>query len=206
MKLNLIIILFTVLCDLYSFSQTPHYTPEITFGNRSISFQHFIKYDINKDWSLNNVTLFDSEYENKINDIFFIRNMLSYSINKSFKSNIAFGIKNPGSFLTSTVQYVYQSPRIKLSYHLGATFQKDFTLEQSINLYLSKQINKSSELFMSVFAVLNTNFKSLGRRIQQFRIGKKKKQFQISLAINLDQFNKSKRSLENYGIAIKFNI
>lgn len=186
-------------------SQNTRFSPELMFGNRSVAYQNYIGYELSKKWSINNITLFDTEYNNDRNNIFFIRNMLSYSINKSFKANIAFGVKNPGGFNTLTLQYNLNTQNFSLNYNIGTTYQNGFTLEQSLILNYSKRINTYYEFFTRLFTVMNTNLKYLDRGIQQLRIGIKKETLHVSLAINLDQFKKAEKTLENFGIAFKYN-
>lgn len=186
-------------------SQNLGFSPEITMGNRSTAYQHFIGYKINDYWSINNVTLYDTEYNNDDNNIFFVRNMVSYTVTKAIKTNFAFGVKNPGGFLTTTFQYQLNKPRFKVTYNVGSTYQNGFTLEQSLNLYYAVPISESTNLFTSLFTVFNTNLKYLDRGIQQFRIGIKKGRFQTGIAINLDQFEKAEKTLENFGISVKYN-
>ena len=205
MKRLVIFIFFIVLGTFLSYSQNTKFSSEFTFGNRSIAYQHYVRYDLSKKWSLNNITLYDTEYNSDSNNIFFVRNMLSYSLNKSFKTNIAFGVKNPGAFTTATVQYVLSTKQFKLNYNVGTTYQNGFTLEQSLILNYSKHINAPNEFFIRLFTVVNTNLKYLNRSIQQLRIGIKKEDLLVGLAINLDQFKKAKKTLENFGIAFKYN-
>lgn len=203
---RLVIFIYLVLCGTFlSHSQDTKFLSEFTFGNRSIGYQHYIGYNLSKEWSINNVTLFDTEYNNDNNNMFFIRNMLSYVINKSFKANVAFGVKNPGGFNTITLQYALNTQNFSLNYNIGTTYQNGFTLEQSLIIDYSKRINTSYEFFTRLFTVMNTNLKYLDRGIQQLRIGITKEGLQISLAINLDQFKKAEKTLKNFGIAIKYN-
>jgi hypothetical protein len=186
-------------------AQSVSNSPEMVLGNRSIGFQHFIGYQINNKWSFNNISLFDTEYSNDKNNIFFIRNMLSYNLNKHFKTNVALGIKNPGAFATLTSQYQYTSSNFKLSYALGSTYQNGFTLEQTLLMNYTPSLTKSIQAYVNLFVVVNTNLKELDRGIQQLRIGIKKTQFISGIAINLDQFTKAKKTLENFGVFVKYN-
>ncbi len=205
MKKAILLIQLIVIGTFYSYAQNTKFFPEITLGNRAVSYQHFVDYNFSESWSINNVTLFDTEYNNEDNNIFFIRNMLSYSPNKSFKTNVAFGVKNPGSFISVTTQYLLSFSNFKAAYAVGSTYQDGFTLEQSLSLYYSKPITESIEIFSSFFTVFNTNLKYLDRGIQQIRVGLKKEAFQLSMAFNFDQFKKAEKTLENYGIAFKYN-
>ncbi|MGW9684854.1 hypothetical protein [Flagellimonas sp. 2504JD1-5] len=205
MKRTILLIQFTILSIFSSFSQDTKFTPEVTFGNRAVSYQHLMDYSLSENWSVNNVTLFDTEYGNEDNNIFFVRNTLSYSLSQSFKTNIAFGVKNPGGFLTGTAQYSLNTPSFKATYVVGSTYQNGFTLEQSLSFQYTRPINEGTEFFTSLFTVFNTDLKYLDRGIQQIRVGIKKAGFQAGLAFNLDQFKKAEKTLENFGFALKYN-
>jgi hypothetical protein len=186
-------------------AQSVSFSPEMVLGNRSTGYQHFIGYQINDKWSINNVSLFDTEYSNDKNNIFFIRNMLSYNLNKHLKTNVALGIKNPGAFVTLTSQYQYASSNFKLNYAIGSTYQDGFTLEQTLILNYTPKLSKTIQGYINLFAVVNTNLKVLDRGIQQLRIGIKKEKLITGIAANLDQFNKAEKTLENFGVFIKYN-
>lgn len=196
---------FIICGSLLTSAQNISFFPEVLLGNRSAAYQHYIGYRLNDSWSFNNISLFDSEYTNNQNNIFFIRTMLSYNLNKNFKVNTAIGIKNPGTFATITSQYLYTSQRLKLSYALGSTYQNGFTLEQTLLLNYTPVLRKNIQGYINLFAVLNTNFKVLDRSIQQLRVGIKKERLITGLAVNLDQFTRAKKTLENFGIFIKYN-
>lgn len=186
-------------------AQSVSFSPEMVLGNRSTGYQHFIGYQINDKWSFNNVSLLDTEYRKDKNNIFFIRNMLSYKLNKHFKTNVALGIKNPSAFATLTSQYQYAYSNFKLSYALGSTYQNGFTLEQTLLMNYIPSLTKSIQAYVNLFVVVNTNLKELNRGIQQLRIGIKKEQLITGIALNLDQFTKAKKTLENFGLFIKYN-
>ena len=202
---NIYLSVFITLASLKLNAQSVNFSPDLVVGNRSTSYQHFIGFKINDRWSLNNVSLFDTEYDNDKNNIFFIRNMLSFNINKHFKANIALGIKNPGSFSTLTTQYQYASSSLKLSYAIGSTYQNGFTLEQTLSLNYTPIMSKNIQGYINLFAVVNTNLKVLDRGIQNLRLGIKKEKLITGIALNLDQFNKAEKTLENFGIFIKYN-
>lgn len=187
-------------------AQSVSFSPEKVLGNRSATYQHFISYDFDETWSINNVSLFDTEYNTDKNNIFFIRNMLSYKLNQQIKVSAAFGIKNPGAFATLNAQYQYTTTNFKLSYSIGNTYQNGFTLEQNLILNYTPTLSKNFKGYINLFAVVNTNLKQLDRGIQQLRIGIKKERLIIGLALNLDQFTKGEKTLENFGAFIKYNI
>lgn len=186
-------------------AQSVSFSPEMVLGNRSMAYQHFIGYSFNNSWSINNVTLFDSEYNGDKNNIFFIRNMLSYNLNKHFKANVALGIKNPGAFTTLTSQYQYIASSFRFSYAIGSTYQNGFTIEQTLMMNYTPNLTKSIQTYVNLFVVVNTNLKVLDRGIQQLRIGIKKEQPISGVALNLDLFAKAEKTLENFGVFIKHN-
>lgn len=203
---HIIILVLKIFGTTKSNAQSVSFSPEKVLGNRSTAYQHFISYSFDETWSINNVTLFDTEYNTDKNNIFFIRNMLSYKLNQQIKVNAAFGIKNPGAFATLNAQYQYTTTNFKLSYSIGNTYQNGFTLEQNLILNYTPTLSKNFKGYINLFAVVNTNLKQLDRGIQQLRIGIKKERLIIGLALNLDQFTKGKKTLENFGAFIKYNI
>ncbi|MFH4965730.1 hypothetical protein V8G69_12085 [Gaetbulibacter sp. M235] len=64
----LVYILFGILV---SNAQNVDFSPELVIGNRSITYQHFIGYRFNDTWSINNISLFDTDYNGDNNNIFF---------------------------------------------------------------------------------------------------------------------------------------
>ena len=174
-----ITLLFTVLV---SNAQSVGFTPEMVLGNRSLSYQHFISHSFDEKWSINNISQFDTEYENDTNNIFFIRNMLSYSFNKHFNASVAIGVKNPGAFATIAYQYQYKAPSFKLSYAIGSSYQKSFTLDQTLIMNYTPTLSKSIKAYVNLFAVVNTNLRILDRGIQQLRIGIKKEKLITGVA------------------------
>jgi hypothetical protein len=181
------------------------FTPEIVLGTRSHSYQHYINYNFDNTWSINNVILFDNEYFDDGNTIFFIRNMLAYTVGKHYKINAGIGIKNPGSFSTINVHYQLAKSNLKLSYSLGTTYQEGFTMEQNISLNYTPKLTKTVNFYLGVFAVMNTDFKIINRGIQQVKVGVKKRDIMFGFASNFDQFNNASKTLENYGIFLKYN-
>ncbi|WP_417197461.1 hypothetical protein [Bizionia sp.] len=198
----LVFILFGILV---SNAQSVRFSPEMIVGNRSTGYQHFIGYKINDTWSINNISLFDLEHTNNKNNIFFIRNMLSYTLNKHFKANVSIGVKNPGKFTTLSSQYQYVTSKLKINYSIGSTYQNGFTLEQSFLLNYTPTLSKNIQGYINLSAVLSTNFKVLNRGIQQLRFGIKKEKLITGMSVNLDQFIKAEKTLENFGVFTKYN-
>jgi len=204
--LRLISVLIFILFEAFAVNaQSASFSPEILLGNRSASYQHFIEYNFNDTWSINNVSLFDTEYTNDKNNIFFIRNMLSFKLNKHIKANVALGVKNPGAFISISTQYNYATTNFRLSYAVGGTYQNEVTLEQNLILNYTPTICTNLQGYINLFVVINTNLKVLDRGIQQWRIGIKKERCVTGIAINLDQFTKAEKTLENFGAFIKYN-
>ncbi len=199
------LLIFIIFGALASNAQNVSFSPEMVVGNRSITYQHYIGYRLNDSWSINNISLFDSEHANDDDNIFLIRNMLSYDLSKHFKANVAFGIKNPGKFTTLSTQYQYNTEYLKISYAVGGTYQNGFTLEQNIILNYTPMLSKNIQGYINFFAVVSTNLKVLDRGIQQLRFGIKKVKLITGIAVNLDQFTKAEKTLENFGIFIKYN-
>ncbi|MBW2936760.1 hypothetical protein KXJ69_01500 [Aureisphaera sp. CAU 1614] len=205
MKTILQFIVFILFGLQLTHGQLLSFTPEIVLGTRSHTYQHYINYSFDSNWSINNVTLFDAEYFTEGNTIFFIRNMLAYKVSKHYKINAGFGVKNPGTFSTINGQYQLTKSKLKLNYSIGTTYQEGFTLEQNISLNYTPRLTNTLDFYLSVFAVMNTDFKMINRGIQQVKIGVKKGDIMFGLAGNLDQFNNTSKTLENYGVFIKYN-
>ncbi len=199
------LLVFIIIGILKTNAQNVSFSPEMVIGNRSTAYQHYIGYKINDTWSINNISLFDSEHTNNKNNIFFIRNMVSYNLNKHFKGNVAIGIKTPGKFATLSTKYQYVTPNFRINYTIGSTYQNGFTLEQTLILNYTPDLSKNIQGYINLSAVLSTNLKVLNRGIQQLRFGIKKEKLITGMAVNLDQFTKAEKTLENFGVFIKFN-
>lgn len=192
-----------IFATLASNAQSSGFSPEMVIGHRSLSYQHFVSHRFNNKWSVNNISQFDTEYDNETNNIFFIRNMLSYSVSKHFKVSVAIGVKNPGAFVTIAYQYQYKAPSFRLSYAIGSSYQKSFTFDQTLIVNYTPNLSKNIKAYVNLFAVVNTNLKIFDRGIQQLRIGVKKEKLITGIAFNMDQFTKAEKTLNNYGIFIK---
>ena len=199
------LLFFITLVAIKLSAQSISFYPEMVVGNRSTSYQHIIGFKINDTWSFNNVSLLDTDHIIDKNNIFFIRNMVSFNLNKHFKTNAAIGIKNPGKFATIASQFQHITSNFKIIYSVGCTYQNSFTLEQTLLMNYSPNLNKNLRAYMNLFVVVNTNLKELDRGIQQFRLGVKKERFITGIAANLDQFTKAEKTLENFGVFIKYN-
>ncbi|MFD0842232.1 hypothetical protein ACFQ1F_01710 [Flaviramulus multivorans] len=183
-------------------AQHLNYNPEIVLGYRSYTYQHKINYNFNDKLKLTNITYYDTEYNNDNNNIYFLRNSLSYGVHKNIGLSLGIGLKNPGSFATISGNFHYKSDSIWLLYSAGITYQNDFTLEQVAFIEYKPLINNEVYGLIKVQSNGNINFKEQERGIQQIRIGIKKKQRQYGLAANFDQF-KNNKTLNNYGFFYK---
>ncbi|EFK56044.1 hypothetical protein ACFU8T_04725 [Sphingobacterium spiritivorum] len=201
------ITLFLILCcaDFTLFAQHPEYSPEIILGNRAFSYIHQVSYRFSPKWKLDNLTLFDTEYGDKKNDIFFIRNSLAYSLHKNISFSTAVGLKNPGIFTSVSAQYQLRHRNFSLSYAAGITYQKGITLEQSFNALYTPVITPVIHGYFKIQAVANINTREYQRGFQQLRTGLQINGNIYGLAFNLDQFNNSHKTLENTGIFLKHN-
>lgn len=186
-------------------AQELSYSPEFVIGNRSVSFQHFVNVSFSENWSINNLVLINPEFENDENNIFFIRNSLGYKLSDLIQLNGGVGLKNPGAFMTGNVQFSLKNNSLNINYSVGSTYQEGFTLEQNLFLKYTPIISGSFRPFLKLFIVMNTNFKSIDRSLQQFRLGIEKDLVSFGFATNLDQFNNGSKTLENFGVFVKYN-
>lgn len=197
---------FVLLCVFFknlSYGQELNYTSEILLGHRSLTYLHLVKYNFNDKLSVNNLTLFDTEYETDANNIHFIRNMISYKFHKAISVNTAFGIKNPGKFATVSLQYIFSKTDFFISYSAGATYQSGFTLEQSLAINYTPLISKKLKAYFNLLVIANLNRVEYQRGLQQIKIGLKNKKLMYGLGANFDQFNNASKTLENIGLFVK---
>lgn len=175
-------------------------------GHRSLTYLHNINYRVNEKFRLNNLTLFDTEYREDMHNIFFIRNMLSYSPGGKLAFNAAAGVKNPGSFFTVSAQYTINRPTGFLAYSIGATYREGYTLEQSLAAEYAPYLAKDLQAYGSLLVIANITLKEYQRGLQFVRLGLKDKNASYGLALNLDQFNNNSKTLENAGIFFKYHL
>lgn len=181
------------------------YTPDIVLGHRSYTYLHNVSYQFNDKLKINNLTLFDTEYTKDKENIFFIRNTISYSLTNKISLHAGFGMKNPGAFFTAFAQYRIAKPTYSFSYSVGTTYQKGFTLEQSISAEYTPYLNDDLQAYLNILAIANLNFGGYQRGLQFFRVGLKQKKLSYGVAINLDQWNNVEKTLENIGFFTKYN-
>ncbi|MDR6457553.1 hypothetical protein J2786_000646 [Chryseobacterium vietnamense] len=198
-------IAITALASVSLNAQKLSYTPDIVLGHRSYTYMHNVNYQLNERLKLNNLTLFDTEYTKDKENIFFIRNTLSYMLTKRFSANAAFGMKNPGAFFSAYLQYKIIQPAYSLSYSIGTTYQKGFSLEQSISFEYTPYLTENFKGYFSVLAIGNLDDSGYPRGLQFIRLGVKRDKMMYGLASNFDQFNNGKKTLENIGAFVKYN-
>ncbi|TLX25365.1 hypothetical protein FE904_12165 [Chryseobacterium indologenes] len=186
-------------------AQKISYTPDIVVGHRSYTYLHHINYQLNDRLKLNNLTLFDTEYTKDKENIFFIRNTLAYNLSKRFIVNAAFGMKNPGAFFSAYLQYKITHPTYSFSYSVGTTYQKEFSLEQSVSFEYTPYLKENLQGYFSVLAIGNLDHSGYPRGLQFVRLGIKQDKMMYGLASNFDQFNNGKKTLENIGAFVKYN-
>ncbi|KMQ62985.1 hypothetical protein ACM46_13615 [Chryseobacterium angstadtii] len=186
-------------------AQQLSYTPDIVLGHRSYTYMHNINYQLNDQLKINNLTLFDTGYTKDQDRIFFIRNTLSYSLRKRWTINAAFGMKNPGAFFSLYVQYRISAPDYSLSYSAGTTYQKGFSLEQSVSFEYTPGLTENTKGYVSVMAIGNIDNSGYPRGLQFVRVGVKQDKMVYGIASNFDQFNNAKKTLENIGAFVKYN-
>lgn len=179
------------------------YHPELIIGNRSVFYQHSISTSLHSKFRFNNITQFDNEYFNNKNNIYFIRNSVSYPLHKNFSINAALGLKNPGSFSTLFINYNLTKNNFILNYSVGFTLQKKYSYEQMFIIEKNIPVHKNIAIHTKFQALTNITQTEYLRGFQHFRVGLKQHSFNYGLAANFDQFNNNKRTLHNYGIYIK---
>lgn len=180
-------------------------TPDFVAGHRSYTYMQSAGYRINDKVRLNNLVLFDTEYTNDHNNIFYIRNAFSYSLTPDFILHAAIGIKNPGAFFSTFLQFLRINNTYTFSYSIGATYQNGFTLEQSLYLECLPPLSDDMTAYFSISAIANIG-KGYERGLQQIRMGIKQNKLVYGVAGNLDQFHNSSKKLENFGLFIKYYI
>ncbi len=114
-------------------------------------------------------------------------------------------MKNPGSFFSVSVQYKITRPTYLFSYSIGATYQKGYTLEQAVAAEYAPYLAKKLQAYCNLLLIANITLKEYQRGLQFLRVGLKEKNISYGLAINLDQFNNNRKTLENTGVFIKYN-
>ncbi|MBQ4915847.1 hypothetical protein J8L85_15435 [Maribacter sp. MMG018] len=205
MSKNIAILILTDLTVLNVTGQELDFSPDMVLGNRSVTYKHFIGYSINSRLSIDQLTLFDTEYEEDANNIYFIRNNFSYHFNEKIKLNTAIGIKNPGAFCTVSLGFSMKTNNFSFTYTAGSTYQKGFSFEQSVVFSYTPDLGHGLEGYINLLATANINGDGYIRGLQQFKIGIRKKQMITGLALNLDQFNNAQKKLENMGVFVKYN-
>lgn len=188
------------------FAQKFSYNPEGMEGHRSYFYTHTFNYQISDKVKLQNLILFDTEYDNDKHNILFMRNTLAYQFSKHFTLNTSIGIKNPGKFASMLLQYQVSGKEVLFSYAVGTTYQAGFTLEQSLLFEYTPQLTDKVKGLFRVSAVGNVNAEEYTRGFQHIRLGVKYEEYSFGVAVNLEQFNNSWKHLENVGVFAKVNL
>ncbi|MCC9072177.1 hypothetical protein LNQ49_11355 [Flavobacterium sp. F-65] len=199
------LIFIALLCSYIVGAQKIAYQPEFITGDRSVNYTHNASYSFNDYFKLSNLTLFDTDYNNDKDNIFFIRNTLSYKLSDYIVFNAAMGVKNPGKFTHASAQFQLIRTDFSLIYLLGTTYQAGYTVEQSLNIQYTPQLTDKIQLYIKAVAVANINKHEYQRGFQWFRFGMSQQKMTYGLALNLDQFHNSTKTLKNAGLFIKFN-
>jgi hypothetical protein len=202
-KTTLLILIY--LTVLNASGQELNFSPDLVFGNRSVTYKHLVKYYISPKLSVDNLTLFDTEYEEDTNNIYFVRNNFSYQFNPKINLNTAIGVKSPGAFCTVSLGFSSKTTNFSFAYTAGSTYQKGFSLEQSLVLSYFPDLGHNHKGYINLLATANINANGYIRGLQQFKIGLRKKQLITGLALNLDQFNNARKKLQNMGVFLKYN-
>ena len=186
--------------------QELNFSPDVVLGDRSITYNHLIKYSISPKLSVDNLTLFDTEYEEDTNNIYFVRNNFSYQFNKKITLNTAIGVKNPGAFCTVSLGFTSKTTNFSFAYTAGSTYQKGFSFEQSVVFSYTPDLGHGLKGYINLLATANINADGYTRGLQQFKIGIRKKRLITGLALNLDQFYNARKKLQNMGLFLKYNL
>lgn len=205
MKRTLFLLLLGATSSQVTMGQKLFISPDLVAGHRSYTYMQSTGYRINEKIRLSNFTLFDTEYTKDNNNIFYIRNTFSYTLIPDLILHTAIGIKNPGAFFSTFLQFVRANQTCTFSYSIGATYQNGFTLEQSLYLECLPQLSDDVTVYFSISAVANIG-RGYERGLQQLRMGIKKDKLIYGMAGNLDQFSNSSKKLENFGFFIKYYI
>ena len=186
-------------------SQELSFTPDVVFGNRSMTYKHLLIYHLDSKLSLDNLTLFDTEYEGDTNTIYFIRNNVSYKLSEKTRVNTSVGIKNPGAFGSLSLSFFSRTPHFSANYTAGGTYQDGVSFEQSLVISYYPNLGRNHQAYINILATGNLSSKGYIRGLQQFKLGIRKEKLITGLALNLDQFNNSRKKLKNTGIFFKYN-
>lgn len=206
MKLARFFMVLFGLLTLPVLGQSTTYTPDMMVGHRAYGYTHTISHKLSDKLTLQNLVLFDAEYEEDTHNIFFIRNTIAYKLPKNFILNAGFGVKNPGKFASVYLQYQVKRKDFQLIYGVGTTYQKGFTLEQSFLVEYTPQITQEWQGLFRISAVGNVDRHEYTRGFQHIRIGMKKDKITMGVAANLEQFAMSWDHFENYGVFVKVTL
>ncbi|WP_319480242.1 hypothetical protein [uncultured Draconibacterium sp.] len=180
------------------------FSPENFVGNRSNNYQHIVGVKISGKLRFSNFAYLDSDYSTKEN-LYNIRNTISYDLVKSWSSNLAFGLKNPGLYTTASLQHGKKYNAFSYLLRTGATYQKSWTSESFATVLYAPEISNNITAFLKASFSFSANSKGITRGIQQLRLGIKNKQLVYGWASNFDQFNYNQRALTNHGLFLRIS-
>lgn len=197
---TLVILTFLLSTCVYAGGESElRFSPENFMGNRSNNYQHIIGAKISDKIWFSNFAYLDSDYDTKEN-LYNIRNSISYNLVNNWSSNLAFGLKNPGVYTTASVQSGKKYTTFSYLLRTGATYQKSWTSESFATMLYAPKISNKINVFLKASFSFGANSKGITRGIQQFRVGIKNKQLIYGWASNFDQFNYNQRTLTNHGL------
>jgi hypothetical protein len=188
-----------------TWAQTMSFAPEAVVGYRSFAYMHGINVRLGRQVSLSNLAIYDAAYNSDHNNIFFIRNSIALRLHPAFAVNAFGGIKNPGSFWGAAVEWRFVPfPALTLSYAAGPTYQRGFTLEQSIKIVYAPRLSKTWTGYLSLLLIGNTNFRFWPRSLLYARVGAQHNKLIWGIGIHIDRFNNRDKELHNVGPFIKY--
>lgn len=186
-----------------SHAQDLRYVPDVVLGNRSFTYLHAVSQSLGGRVRQNNLTLFDTDFREARNNIFFMRHGLSYSIGQRLAVHGAVGLKNPGAFISLYGTFRHAGKTGALTYALGGTYQQGWSLEQSLQLEYYPPLTPQLEAYLSLLAIGNVCEAGYLRGLQLMRAGIRTHRHTYGLALNADQFDNARKKLFNAGIFFK---
>lgn len=184
-------------------AQDLRYVPDVVLGNRSFTYLHAVSQSLGGRVRQNNLTLFDTDFKQARNNIFFMRHGLSYSLGQRLAVHAAVGLKNPGAFISLYGTFRQAGKTAALTYALGGTFQQGWSLEQSLQLEYYPPLTPHVDAYLSLLAIGNVGEAGYLRGLQLMRAGVRTHRHTYGLAFNADQFDNARKKLFNAGIFIK---
>ncbi len=197
---------FLCLFALNGSAQHAELSPEVLLGGRSFSYLHTFDIRFGEKFGFSNLTLYDNDHQEQGREIYFIRGTFSYRFVPHLSLTASLGLKNPGDFYTLAVKYDRRGKNQSMAYTVGLTYQKDFSLEQSLSYRKELLQFGDHTLFFRLLAIVNIDSKGYQRGLQQLRIGVNKRSMSYGAGANFDQFDNSAVMLVNYGLFFKYEL